>query len=76
MTRKPLHLCHAKGCPVTVPPKLLMCPTHWRMVPPAAQRAVWATYVKGQEIRKDPTDAYLAAADAAILAVAKKEGRA
>lgn len=74
MTDKPAHLCHAKRCPVTVPPKLLMCPAHWRMVPPALQRAVWAAYVKGQEIRKDPTPAYLAAAKAAIEAVAKKEG--
>lgn len=69
------HHCHARGCPVAVPPKLLMCTKHWRMVPKALQAAVWATYRAGQEVRKDPTREYLAAADAAIDAVAEKEGR-
>lgn len=69
------HHCHARGCPVEVPPKMLMCKRHWFMVPPALRQAVWDTYSPGQEIRRDPTEAYLAAADAAIEAVAIKEGR-
>lgn len=69
------HRCHAEACPVAVPPSMLMCRRHWRMVPKALQAEVWAHYVPGQEIRKDPTDTYLAAAQAAIEAVATREGR-
>lgn len=67
------HLCHAKGCDVSVPPRMLMCRPHWRMVPRPLQDAVWDEYQPGQENRKDPTDDYLAAAQAAIDAVAAKE---
>jgi hypothetical protein len=63
------HVCHAVGCVVEVPPRLLMCARHWRMVPAPLQRAVWAAYVPGQEIRKDPTSAYLRVAADAIAAV-------
>lgn len=68
------HLCHARGCTTPVSPRFLMCRRHWRMVPYGLQVAVWATYVSGQEVRKDPTLEYLAAAQDAILAVAEKEG--
>lgn len=70
------HHCHARGCKVDVSPKLLMCPRHWRMVPPDMQRAVWRAYVHGQEERKDPSDAWMRAADRAIGHVAMLEGRA
>lgn len=69
------HLCHAEGCGTAVPPRMLMCRRHWRMVPRALQDAVWAEYVPGQERRKDPTESYLDAAHEAIRAVAAKEGR-
>lgn len=71
MTNK--HTCHAKGCPKNIPPKLLMCLRHWRMVPRELQRAVWATYRPGQEVDKRPSEDYLKAARAAIDAVAAKE---
>jgi hypothetical protein len=67
------HTCHANGCNNSVPPRMLMCLRHWRMVPRPLQQAVWATYVPGQEIRKDPTGNYLDAARAAINAVAERE---
>ena len=67
------HECHAKGCRIEVPPKLLMCPRHWWMVPLALRRRVWQTYRLGQDIDKDPTDEYLEAAQDAINAVEKKE---
>lgn len=70
------HLCHAVGCKVAVPPKLLMCLRHWRMVPKALQAEVWRTYRPGQEIDKRPSSEYMTASNAAIDAVAKKEGRA
>ncbi|MGD9886185.1 MAG: hypothetical protein AB7U95_39450 [Reyranella sp.] len=43
------------------------------MVPAALKREVWRTYRPGQEVTKDPSDQYLAAARAAIEAVAEKE---
>jgi len=67
------HLCHAEKCRTEVPPRMLMCTKHWGMVPYKLQKAVWAHYVPGQEIRKDPTGEYLDAAMEAINAVADKE---
>lgn len=71
----PEHHCHARGCKVAVPPRMLMCRPHWRRVPKPLQNAVWAHFRPGQEIRKDPTREYLAAAEAAIRAVAILELR-
>jgi hypothetical protein len=73
MTSLPRHTCHAKGCAIIVPPAKFMCLRHWRMVPGALQAAIWAAYVPGQEIRKDPTPQYLEAALAAQAAVASTE---
>jgi hypothetical protein len=69
------HHCHARGCEVAVPPRLLMCARHWRMVPTNIKRRVWLWYRDGQEERKDPSPEYLRAADDAIEAVARKERR-
>lgn len=52
---------------------MLMCAKHWRMVPVAVQRKVWATYRPGQEIDKNPTTEYLDAQRRAVQAVAEKE---
>jgi hypothetical protein len=67
------HHCHAKGCAERVSPKLLMCRPHWFMVPRELQREVWAHYVPGQEVRKDPTPDYLTVMQRAIDAVAAAE---
>jgi len=67
------HTCHADGCNVVVPPRLLMCPPHWRMVPRRLQSELWAVYVPGQEVRKDPTGEYLAVARRCIDTVAAAE---
>lgn len=69
------HFCHADGCTVLVAPRFLMCPRHWRMVPPDIQRAIWSAYVPGQEIRKNPTAEYMAAFEMAVNAVATAENR-
>lgn len=69
------HLCHASGCPVQVPPRMLMCAKHWRMVPKRLRDAVWACYVPGQERRGMPTREYLDAALAAVDYVAELEGQ-
>jgi hypothetical protein len=52
-----------------------MCRRHWFMVPKTLRDRVWTTYTPGQETRRDPTTAYLDAADAAINAVVRKEGK-
>ena len=44
------------------------------MVPGDLRRVVWATYRKGQEIDKRPSDSYLEAQRRAVLAVAEREG--
>lgn len=69
------HLCHAVDCARSVPPRMLMCRKHWAMVPRQIQSWVWATYVMGQEERKDPTPEYMEAAHSAIDAVAEAEGK-
>ncbi len=67
------HLCHAVGCEVPVQPRLAMCRKHWFMVPLGLRRAVWSEYVPGQEVRKDPSRAYLDALNGAIGAVRDRE---
>jgi hypothetical protein len=71
----PRHACHAVGCDVAVPPKMLFCLRHWRMVPRELQRRVWRAYVPGQEIRKDPTDEYIEVQREVVAYVARLEGR-
>ncbi len=69
------HRCHAAGCDIEVPPRMLMCLAHWRLLPKRLQREVWRHYREGQEITKDPSEAYMEAQRAAVAAVAKIEGR-
>ena len=70
-----VHECHAIGCKVAVPPKMLMCLRHWRMVPRPLQQRVWETYRPGQEATKDPSQEYMTEHLAAVAAVAQAEGR-
>lgn len=67
------HICHARGCTKPVPPERLMCLYHWMLIPWAVQRAVWRTYRPGQCDDKNPSDAWMQAADAAIGYVARFE---
>jgi len=69
------HHCHARGCRKVTKPEMLMCFAHWKMVSPELQKAVWANYRTGQCDDKKPSEAWHKAADAAINAVAVKEGR-
>lgn len=68
------HTCHAIRCGKTVPPKLLMCARHWRMVPRALQNEIWATYRPGQERDKKPSAAYLEVQQRVVRFVAEREG--
>jgi hypothetical protein len=78
MSREPgtEHLCHATGCTVPVPPKMFLCKSHWFALPKAMRDDIWATYVPGQEQRKDPTSEYIDAAQrcVAYLAAREREG--
>lgn len=56
------HTCHWPGCPVEVEPQLWGCRTHWYRLPMAIRRDIWRYYRPGQEITKDPSDAYIGAA--------------
>lgn len=67
------HTCHAQRCTMVVPPRLFMCARHWYMVPRELQTAIWAAYIPGQEIRKDPTLEYLEVAMEAVRVVAELE---
>ena len=37
------HHCHLPGCRVSTPPRYLMCPKHWRLVPEDLAADVYAT---------------------------------
>ena len=66
MTPTNKHHCHAHGCEVPIPPAMFMCAPHWFKLPRQLRVAVWSAYVPGQEVRKDPTPEYLAAAEDAL----------
>jgi hypothetical protein len=59
------HACHWPGCAKEIPPRRLMCRSHWKTLPPAIRSAVWNAYRPGQEIDRDPSREYVTAARAA-----------
>lgn len=64
------HTCHADGCARAVPPRMFMCRPHWHAVPEELRAELLGAYVSGQEIRKDPSAAWLDVAFRCIAAVA------
>ena len=52
------HRCHWPSCDIEVPPQMWGCKSHWLKLPRTLRNKVWATYKPGQEIRKDPSEAY------------------
>jgi hypothetical protein len=56
------HRCHWPGCQVEVPPDKFTCRRHWFALPKPIRREIWRHYRKGQEVTKDPSDAYIRAA--------------
>jgi len=52
-----------------------MCKKHWYMVPAPIRAKIWATYRHGQCDDWKISEKYAEAAEAAIRAVAKLEGR-
>lgn len=53
------HTCHWDGCGAECPPAMWGCKKHWFTLPKFLRDQVWAAYVPGQEIRKDPLSRYL-----------------
>jgi len=66
------HTCHAHGCKLPVPERMLMCRTHWFSLRRAIRDAIWQEYRPGQEIEKDPSVRYLAVQQRAIGELAAK----
>lgn len=64
------HVCHAHGCTKRIPPKLFVCPTHWKRLRPELQRAIWHEYRPGQERDKKPSDRYMAVHQRAVAELA------
>ena len=63
---EPPHRCHHPHCRVAVRPSLFACRSHWHALPKSLRDRIWTTYRPGQEITKDPSRAYLAAAADAL----------
>lgn len=56
------HTCHWPGCDKEVPPNLWGCGPHWFSLPKRLRDKIWLHYRRGQEVRKDPSPEYIAAA--------------
>lgn len=56
------HTCHWPNCGTPVPPKMWGCSKHWFRLPAKLRAEIWRTYRPGQEIDKNPSAEYLAAA--------------
>ena len=69
--KKLTHSCRVAACPRQVPVHLLMCISHWRMVPAAVQREVWTAY-RGRDAGPAAFQAYEAAVARAVAAVVDK----
>ena len=67
------HTCHAANCKVVIPPKLLMCGKHWKMVPEEMQQEIYRYYRPGQEVAKNPRKEWVKAASNAVSYVLRKE---
>ena len=57
------HHCHWPGCETIVPPAHWGCKRHWFLLPLDIRNRIWAAYRPGQEIQKNPSAAYLKAAN-------------
>lgn len=71
------HNCAAAGCQKQIPLNLLMCMTHWRMVPAPVQREVltsWRALGRNRQ-SLELALAYRVATDKAAAAVDAKENR-
>ena len=68
------HTCHAH-CGRVCPPRMLMCPTCWSMVPKPLGDLVYEAFRVGKRAGTHPNGAWMLAADAAIELVHLATGR-
>lgn len=61
------HKCHWPSCDIEVPPRMWGCRAHWFKLPKQIRNRIWATYRPGQEIDKNPSSAYVEAAQDALI---------
>jgi hypothetical protein len=59
------HHCHWPGCTVEVVPQFWGCLTHWYTLPEPIRHDIWRHYRRGQEKNKNPSRAYIRAAQRA-----------
>ena len=76
MTTDDRRRCAAIGCDERIPPQLLFCSPHWKLISRDVRQRVIRHYQIGQERRGDASPEYRAAAREAIRQVAELEGRA
>lgn len=67
------HVCHWPGCGKLVPPSMWGCKPHWFRLPKRIRYDIWNAYVRGQEVRRDPSRDYIVAARAAQIWIAEQE---
>lgn len=65
------HTCPIVGCPYRLPWRLLMCPAHFKLVPPELRRRLWDAWNNGSP---RSYAAYLEAREAAIRSVDPARG--
>lgn len=53
------HACHWPGCNKSVPAARWGCRAHWYMLPQHLRTRIWRAYRPGQEISKQPSQAYI-----------------
>jgi len=71
--RKMKNTCHANNCKYPIKPSLFMCRKHWNMVNKELKMELYKHYRKGQEIDKEPSEAYVSTARKCIDSVALVE---
>ena len=67
-----IRQCVATGCRAVINAPLLMCVTHWRLVPAALQRQVWASF-KRIGLEPDSRETHARHVQAAVDAVHAKQ---
>ena len=70
------HTCHWPRCDKQVPPAMWGCKAHWFQLPKDLRDLIWDTYRPGQEVTKNPSPAYVAAAQKVQQWIADYEGHA
>ena len=60
------HHCHNPNCRRPLPAHLVSHKSAWFALPKRLRDGIWANYREGQEIDKQPTEAYIDALDECI----------